>query len=473
MYQDILARLAALLVALATAQGTVTDLTSYINTVRSVVQPGTDLQAAIDRAEPGATVRLVAGATYEGHFTCSKPLTLTTYDAAFPDGTRAADGDALATLKSPDSAPTYVAAPGADGCTLDSVAVVGAVIAGQGNETSLELVPRNVTLRHVIVNGTNQKRAVSMQAQGFKVVDSYIFGAKALKQDSQAIYCNLCANGVVDNNDLSAAGETVMFSGDRINVPDYLPHDVTFTHNVFRHDLALKAEPKMWNVKNLFELKAARAIRVTDNLFTDHWADAQQGYAIVFTPRNSYGDNLWAGVSDVSFERNRIVNVAAGISIMGDDDGHISQRTTDVIVRSNIILVSKALGGDRGQCFFLTRSPQRVRIESNVCIGDGSSAVYTADATRAAHPIAGAVFTGNYFIDNKYGFMTDTATPPAQGLTSNYPDAVWDNNVVAFNRTIGTVSSVLKTYPAGTTLLTLDAFKALFSDYANGILAGQ
>ncbi len=37
----------------------------------------------------------------------------------------------------------------------------------------------------------------------------------------------------------------------------------------------------VWTVKNLFELKNARTVVVEDNIFENHWKDAQPGYAIV------------------------------------------------------------------------------------------------------------------------------------------------------------------------------------------------
>ena len=43
---------------------------------------------------------------------------------------------------------------------------------------------------------------------------------------------------------------------------------------------------------------------VEGNLFENHWKDAQAGYAIVFTPRNSGGSCTWCGVEDVRFERH-------------------------------------------------------------------------------------------------------------------------------------------------------------------------
>lgn len=41
-----------------------------------------------------------------------------------------------------------------------------------------------------------------------------------------------------------------------------------------------------WVVKNLLELKNARNVVIDGNVFEHNWADDQNGFAILFTPRN-------------------------------------------------------------------------------------------------------------------------------------------------------------------------------------------
>ena len=38
----------------------------------------------------------------------------------------------------------------------------------------------------------------------------------------------------------------------------------------------------LWSVKNLFELKNARNVLISGNIFENHWQESQPGYAIVF-----------------------------------------------------------------------------------------------------------------------------------------------------------------------------------------------
>lgn len=56
-----------------------------------------------------------------------------------------------------------------------------------------------------------------------------------------------------------------------------------------------------WAVKNLFELKNARRVTIEFHVFENNWANAQMGYAILFTPRNQNGGCNWCVVEDVTF----------------------------------------------------------------------------------------------------------------------------------------------------------------------------
>ena len=66
-----------------------------------------------------------------------------------------------------------------------------------------------------------------------------------------------------------------------------------------------------WIVKNLLELKNARRVLIQGNRFERNWADGQQGFAIVLTPRNQDGTAPWSVVEDVSFVDNELRDIGA------------------------------------------------------------------------------------------------------------------------------------------------------------------
>ena len=100
-----------------------------------------------------------------------------------------------------------------------------------------------------------------------------------------------------------------------------------------------------WTVKNLIEFKNAKDVVVEGNIIENNWAAGQQGYSIVFTPRNQSNTAPWSVVRNIVIQNNVIRHVAAAFNILGYDDIHTSQQTQDITVRNNLMYdVSTACG---------------------------------------------------------------------------------------------------------------------------------
>jgi len=74
-----------------------------------------------------------------------------------------------------------------------------------------------------------------------------------------------------------------------------------------------------WSLKNLFEIKNGQRMLVDGNVMENNWSAAQDGYAIVLTPRNSGADNPWVVVQDITFTNNIVRRTAGGIMILGKE----------------------------------------------------------------------------------------------------------------------------------------------------------
>jgi hypothetical protein len=460
----LLKQIIAIIIAL---QSQIAGLNSLINSLPIEIDPSIALQQTLDEAPAGAVVTLKPG-VYTGHFTCSGDKTIRTSGLLPTDGIQARPGDMVAILESPDASPALTIAAGS-GCTVTNIETRGEVQVGVGNETSLDQLPRNVTLKHVVIHAPDHKRALNFHGINMVLMDSWIDGPRVNKQDSQVVWINSGVGPyVILNNYLEGGSETLMVGGDRVNIPNVVPADILIKGNTFTRPMAWK-DSGTWNIKNLLEFKAGQRVMVDGNLFKNHWVDAQQGYAIVLTPRNSYGDNPWVVVSDITIQNNVLQNVSGGINVSGDDDGHLSQRTTNIVIRNNKILTTKTLfapgktGLVRGQGLLFGRFPQNVTVDSNTLLGDGSSAVYTYQGGDATN-IAGFSFTNNVFRHGSYGFTSDQWTSsPLMTLAGYFPGAIWDRNIVG--------GGLAKVYPIGTTVLTIDVFNAAFFDVANGVIS--
>jgi len=197
----------------------------------------------------------------------------------------------------------------------------------------------------------------------------------------------------------------------------------------------------VWTVKNLFELKNASDVVVEENIFENHWKEAQPGFAIVLTPRNSSGGCPWCVVERVRFEWNLVRNVAAGINLIGFDGAATPTRqTNDIAFRQNLFTgVSSTLGGN---AWFMQigGGPRDLAVEHNTIDTDGGSLIYVyggtstdplevyglrmiANAARHSfYGMNGAFFTyGNAILANYYPDNVFQANYLAGGLASRYP----------------------------------------------------
>ena len=187
----------------------------------------------------------------------------------------------------------------------------------------------------------------------------------------------------------------------------------------------------VWTVKNLFELKNARNVLVEGNVLENHWKDAQPGYSIVLTPRNSNGACTWCVVENVRFEYNVVRNVAAGINLLGYDIAtRPTRQANNIIVRHNLFqAVTTSLGGN-GWFMLIGDEPRDVTIEHNTIESNGSTVVYAYGGTSTDpreiygfRMIANASKHGSYGVSGAtfaYGNAILAAYFPGHAFAANY-----------------------------------------------------
>lgn len=216
----------------------------------------------------------------------------------------------------------------------------------------------------------------------------------------------------------------------------------------------------VWLVKNLFELKNARNVVVEDNVFENNWQQAQAGYAIVLTPRNSGNGCSWCLVEDVRFERNIVRNVAAAFNILGYDSPETSGQARRITLRNNLVYdVHRGLGGN-GWFLIVGDEPRDVIIDHNTIEFEGTTLVNVYGGTSTApRPIYGFVMTNNATMHGKYGMGGSYFAYGNDILNNYYPDAIFLANYLAG----GTASR----YPAG------NHFAGLLADQLTNAAAGD
>ncbi len=435
------------------------DVTSPGEVIR--VSAGEDFQASLERAVPGDTIELEAGAVFQGPFVLPyKPqspdpdfqwITIRSggSDSALPPaGVRVSPADAVAMARLETAAGAVVStAPGAHhyrflGIEFRPAArspqaaaanFLNALINLGADEASGEPVPHHLVIERCYLHGdplVGTRRGIILNSAATVVVDSWLADFKMAGDDSQAI---IGWEGpgpyLIRNNYLEAAGENLMFGGADPAIRDRVPADIEIRGNHFAKPVAWKLGSHgyagtAWTIKNLLELKNARRVMVDGNLFEYNWEESQNGFAILFTVRNQEGSAPWSVVEDVTFSNNVVRHVANGINILGRDDIHPSRQTRRIIIRNNLFV---DLGGAWGEGVLvqLLGGTENVVIEHNIAIHDGS--ILRAEGG----PHRGFEFRDNIVRQNRYGMVGRDSAPGNAVLERYFANAVVHGNVVA------------------------------------------
>ena len=393
------------------------------------VPAGGDLQAALNSAQPGDTIILQAGATYTGNFTL--PMTSGTAWiyvrssalSSLPEGTRVAPAQAslMPKIVSPNTIPAISTAAGAHNFRFAGIEItttwastsatnyVLVYLEAPGGNTSLSQVPTDLVFDRCYIHGTptgNVRRAILMNSARTALVDSYLSDLHEVGFDSQALASwNGPGPFKIVNNYLAGAGENIMFGGADPAIPNLVPSDIEIRRNYLFKPLSWTTGIH-WSVKNLFELKNAQRVLIDGNILENNWADAQNGYGVLFTPRNQDGTAPWSVVRDVTFTNNIVRHSGGGVNAMGSDYLHPSQPTQRILIQNNLFDdISNNTWNGTGTFLQVSDGGSDIVVDHNTVLQSGN--IITATYSSALVPASSFVFTNNIVSNNQYGVFGD------------------------------------------------------------------
>jgi hypothetical protein len=424
------------------------------------VGAGESLQSAIDDAAPGDRITLDAGVTYQGPFRLRKKdgdgwiVIASSRLRELPAGKRVAPSQARSMAKLVTSSKSAIIADaGAHHYRFEGVEVAPAdgeflhnLIELGNDDADLAEVPHHVVFDRAYIHGDAKKggrRGVAMNGRDLAVINSHLSDFKEVGADSQAIAgWNGPGPFRIENNYLEGAGENVMFGGADPAINGLVPSDIQIVRNHFAKPLRWKVDHASydgtpWAVKNLFELKNARRVLVEGNLLEHNWPHAQNGFAILFTPRNQEGRAPWSVVEDVTFRNNVIRAVAAGFNILGRDDSQESRQTRRIAIHNNVLSDVGGQWGGNGRLFQLLDGTAGVVITHNTAERTSGGIVFGGDHD----PHTAFVFQNNVVPDNGAGFVGSGTGVGRATIDRYFPGAVINGNVFAGGKP--------EQYPAG------------------------
>jgi hypothetical protein len=240
----------------------------------------------------------------------------------------------------------------------NGTSIVYNVFAIGNGETTIGTLPNWIVIDRCYLTGNvagananNVARGVEMNGDYIAVINSYIDQMHQVGADAQAI-ASWSGGGPfeIDNNFLEGSTENILFGGSDPSIANLVPSDITITHNHLYKPLTWFSGSGsyggvLWQVKNLLELKNAQRVLTEGNVLENNWAQAQNGYGVLFTPRNQNGTCPWCGVSNVTFRYNLFQHSGSGFNLSGADapspcgggSGN-SQTLSNVSIHDNLIL---------------------------------------------------------------------------------------------------------------------------------------
>ncbi|HEY2987980.1 MAG TPA: hypothetical protein VGL11_09650, partial [Candidatus Binatia bacterium] len=168
-------------------------------------------------------------------------------------------------------------------------------------------------------------------------------------------------------------------------------------------------------------------VLIENNIFENNWADAQNGFAILFTPRNGGGTAPWNVVQDITFRRNIVRHSSSGVNILGTDYNHPTQQTKRILIQDNLF---EDINGDKwgghGILFQLLDGTADVVIEHNTGLQDGNII-----KVEGARPHTGFVYRNNVTPHNHTGINGSETGQGNAALKRYFPGARVEKNVFA------------------------------------------
>jgi regulation of enolase protein 1 (concanavalin A-like superfamily) len=217
---------------------------------------------------------------------------------------------------------------------------------------------------------------------------------------------------------------------------------------------APKAAGTKWTSKNLLELKNAQRVVIDGNLFENNWAEFQNGYAILFTPKNQGLSAPQTVVRDIVFSNNIVRHSAMGINIAGRDWETPTQQARNIKILNNVFEDISEAYGNKGAFLLIAGGPADIVVDHNTVFHDGP-------VLEVEGPVVpGFVYTNNFSRHNQYGVKGNKRASGTDSLNAYFSNWVFRGNVLAG----GPASS----YPAGNYFPTLAEFSASFADAGVG-----
>lgn len=407
----------------------------------SIIQlgAGSDLQKAVNNAQPGDIISLDSTATWRGPIELapksgSAPITIQSSRVSeLPDGrVDPSHSGLMPKIMVPHAEQAIRTKPGAANYKFDGVEILpdpGATVLfdlvrfgdTRAAQSTLDQVPHHLTMDRCYIHGNSIlsfQRGVSLNSSDSEITRCYISEITGRGMDAQAIasWNTPGRNKIVDCY-LEATGENLLFGGADPATPDFIPSDV----QVLRCNLVkqLTWKGKGWTIKNLLEFKNAKRIAVDGCVLENNWGgEGQAGPCVLFTVRNQEGSAPYSIVEQITFSNCTVRNSDGALNFLGSDNEKPSARASDVAIRN--CLFDKIAGP-----FITLNGFYNVTIDRCTHLQSANLTTLYGEQSQ------GFKYTNNVTIDHDFGIFGDGGTIGKAALDEYAPGWTWAGSVIA------------------------------------------
>lgn len=334
-------------------------------------------------------------------------------------------------------------------CIVPDVSFENCQLNGVGNSETLLTCWHRTKVNNCRLFGSEyqQHRGIRADAIGIRITNGSVLNI-AKDIDTQAIAAwDGCEDLIVENMDLEASGEVVIFGGSPMshhtNVPENIKlYDVRMTKN-----LKWREKPGNVTCKNLFEIKNARNVHMKNFKAKYSWYDGQQAWGLVLTLRQE--PYPYGVMENIIIEDGDIISIGQGLDWLGRDD--IFFHEPDNPVATNVTLKNlrfkdvdnvKWGNGEAGWQLLLLGGSKNLTLDGLSFEGKNFlSAITFGGPYELKHE--GLVIKNCDLDEGYYGIVGDGIAPGIEALEVYAPGYTWENMTIR-NQTHGYV------YPPGT-----------------------
>ena len=401
---------------------------------------GSNLQNAINNAQPGDVLSLEAGAIFRGPIELpnksgSSPITIQSSRVnELPQGrVDPSHSGLMPKIVAIHANQALGTKPGANNYKLDGIEFLPDTAAtvmydlvrfgdGRQEQTSLSAVPHHLVLDRCYVHGLpalSMQRGVSLNSSDSTVTRSYFSDIKGRGMDAQAIASwNTPGRNKIIDCYLEAAGENVMFGGADPASVDFIPSHIEISRCTFFKPRSWKGQG--WVIKNLLEFKNGQHVLINGCVFENNWeGEGQDGHSILFTVRNQEGTAVYSTVKDITLSNCTLKNCDRGINFLGTDNEKPSGQTSNISLVNNFMQF-------KHQALTINGTDTVVIDHNTILIGGNIMTAY--GAASAKFSLKGNIFSNGA---NGFGIFGDGLGEGKAAIAKYLPEAVVQENVFA------------------------------------------